>query len=59
MKRNVKIIVITATLWGLFLMWFGNTQVPQDQIEFYAGFGLVSLMAAGSIALTDYQERKG
>lgn len=58
MKTKLKRIVILMILWGLFLIWFGNTQAPAQDLETYTGFGLISLLLSGALTLTDYQERQ-
>lgn len=59
MERKLKLIVISLLFWGGFMIWYGNTQVPVEQLEFYTGFGLISVLLSGALTLTDYQERKG
>lgn len=59
MEQRIKLIVISLLFWGAFMIWYGNTQVLPEQIEFYTGFGLISVLLSGAITLTDYQERKG
>lgn len=58
MQRKLKTIVILMIVWGVFLIWFGNTQAPSQDLETYTGFGLISLLLSGALILTDYQERQ-
>lgn len=59
MEQRMKLIVISLIFWGVFMIWYGNTQVLPKQMEFYTGFGLISVLLSGALILTDYQERKG